>query len=119
VPYNIHLVIVPFFERHTANYVKLLATILDAMYTGWRDKLISVSSDGENTVTGRHGDVVNLLEQQCNNRMLRIWCPAHQLDLVVKRVPRDLDGCWLCRPTDQDSNVESKECLAFFRMLLF
>jgi hypothetical protein len=21
--------------------------------------------------------------------------------------------CWLCRPTDQDSNVESKECLAF------
>jgi hypothetical protein len=29
------------------------------------------------------------------------------------------DGCWLCRPTDQDSNVESKECLAFFRMLVF
>jgi hypothetical protein len=27
--------------------------------------------------------------------------------------------CWLCRPTDQDSNVESKECLAFFRMLVF
>jgi hypothetical protein len=24
--------------------------------------------------------------------MLRIWCPAHQLDLVVKRVTRDLDG---------------------------
>jgi Chromo (CHRromatin Organisation MOdifier) domain len=27
-------------------------------------------------------------------------------------VPAEL--CWLCRPTDQDSNVESKECLAFF-----
>jgi hypothetical protein len=27
--------------------------------------------------------------------------------------------CWLCRPTDQDSNVESKECLAFFRMPVF
>jgi hypothetical protein len=27
--------------------------------------------------------------------------------------------CWLCRPTDQDSNVESKECLALFRMLVF
>jgi hypothetical protein len=28
-------------------------------------------------------------------------------------------ACWLCRPTDQDSNVESKECLALFRMLVF
>jgi hypothetical protein len=30
-----------------------------------------------------------------------------------------LRPCWLCRPTDQDSNVESKECLAIFRMLVF
>jgi hypothetical protein len=30
-----------------------------------------------------------------------------------------VEECWLCRPTDQDSNVESKECLAFFRMLVF
>jgi hypothetical protein len=32
---------------------------------------------------------------------------------------RFMNTCWLCRPTDQDSNVESKECLAFFRMLVF
>jgi short-subunit dehydrogenase len=31
----------------------------------------------------------------------------------------EVTDCWLCRPTDQDSNVESKECLAFFRMLVF
>jgi hypothetical protein len=93
VLYNLHWVIVPFFERQTAiNHVKLIESILDNLYTGWRDKLISVSSDGENTMTGRHGGIVHLLEQQCNNKMLRILCPAHQLDLVVKRVTRDLDG---------------------------
>jgi hypothetical protein len=70
---SLHLVIVPFFERHTAiSYVKLIETILDAICTGWRDKLIFVSSDGENTMTGRHSDVVTLLEQQCKNKMLRI-----------------------------------------------
>jgi hypothetical protein len=35
------------------------------------------------------------------------------------KVPFICHTCWLCRPTDQDSNVESKECLAFFRMLVF
>jgi RNase H-like domain found in reverse transcriptase/Reverse transcriptase (RNA-dependent DNA polymerase) len=38
------------------------------------------------------------------------------LDFVVLHAA---GNCWLCRPTDQDSNVESKECLAFFRMLVF
>jgi hypothetical protein len=62
VLYNIHWVIVPFFERHTAiNYVKLIETILDALHIGWRDKVISASSNGENTMTGRHGGVVTLL----------------------------------------------------------
>jgi hypothetical protein len=38
------------------------------------------------------------------------------LHIIFRFVPHD---CWLCRPTDQDSNVESKECLVFFRMLVF
>jgi hypothetical protein len=41
---------------------------------------------------------------------------------VGRHVERDRERpalCWLCRPTDQDSNVESKECLAIFRMLVF
>jgi hypothetical protein len=61
--YNLKFGDLPFFERHTViNYVKLIETILDALYTGWHDKLISVSSDGENIMTGRHGGVVTLLE---------------------------------------------------------
>ena len=53
VLYNLHLLLVPFFERHAAiNYVKLMTTLLDCMYSSWRDKTISISLDGENTMTG-------------------------------------------------------------------
>jgi len=80
-----HLVLVPFFDRHTSqNYVKLITILLDTLCLPWRDKLISISSDGENTMTGRLGGVVTLLERQCSNPVLRIWCVAHQLDIVVK-----------------------------------
>ena len=45
---NLHLVLVPFFERHiVVNYVKLMLAILDAMYSSRCDKLISISYDGE------------------------------------------------------------------------
>lgn len=85
VLYNFHLVLVPFFELHTAqNYVKLIKTMLDSVCPSWRDKIISISSDGENTMTGRHAGVVTLLEKECSNPVLRIWCVAHQLDIVVK-----------------------------------
>jgi hypothetical protein len=54
VLHNLHLVIVPFFGRHTAvNIFALVVKILDVLFLSWRDKLISVSSDGENTMTGR------------------------------------------------------------------
>lgn len=89
VLYNLHLTLVPFFERHLAvNYVKLITTILDAMHPHWRDLLLSISSDGENTMTGRNGGVVTLLERQCSNPVLRIWCVTHQLDIVVKNATK-------------------------------
>jgi hypothetical protein len=82
---NLHLVLVPFFERHTAiNYVTMINTVLDILCPKWKDKLISIASDGENTMTGRIGGVVTLLANQCTNPVLRVWCVPHQLDLVVK-----------------------------------
>ncbi len=35
-------------------------------------------------MTGRHAGVVTLLENECSNPVLRIWCVLHQLDIVVK-----------------------------------
>ena len=41
-------------------------------------------------MTGRIGGVVTLLEKECSNPVLRIWCVAHQLDIVVKEATRGL-----------------------------
>jgi len=70
--------------------VKLIKTMLDTLCLDWRSKLISISFDGENTMTGRHGGVVTLLEKECNNPVLRIWCVPHQLDIVVKNATQDV-----------------------------
>ncbi len=91
VLYNLHMVLVPFFERHLAvNYVKLIKTMFDTLCPDWRSKLISINSDGEKTMTGRHGGIVTLLVKECNNPVLRIWCVPHQLDIVVKNATQDV-----------------------------
>jgi hypothetical protein len=35
-------------------------------------------------MTGQHTGVVTLLENECSNPVLHIWCVPHQLDIVVK-----------------------------------
>ncbi len=50
-----HLVVVPMFECHTTkNMFNMAVKFLNALYGQWRDKLIEVSFDGKNTMTGRH-----------------------------------------------------------------
>lgn len=85
VLYHLYLFLVPFFERHTtANYVKLIMFLLDKLSPIWRDKVILISFDGKNTMTGRHRAVVTLLEHHCSDPFLHIWCVPQQLDIVVK-----------------------------------
>jgi hypothetical protein len=89
---NLHLVLVPFFHRHTAvNYVTMVKTVMNVLCPTWNGKLISIASDGERTITGRTGGVVTLLERQCTNPVVRVWCMPHQLDLVVKTATVGVD----------------------------
>ena len=93
VLHNLHLAVIPFFDRHTAaNIFDHIVRLLEVLLPNWRDKLLSVSSDGENTMTGRHAGVVTLLENAASNKILRIWCVPHQVDLVIKAITKDLDG---------------------------
>jgi hypothetical protein len=74
---NLHLVQVLFFQRHAAvNYVTMIKTVMNVLCPTWNDKLICIASDGESTVTGRTGGVVTLLERQCTNPVLRVWCSS-------------------------------------------
>jgi len=88
------------FERHTAeNIFNLIVRFLDALNgttTIWRAKLMFVSTDGENRMTGCHHGVVTRLKQVAEFLMLRIWCVPHQIDIVIKNAAAlPQDGQWI------------------------
>jgi hypothetical protein len=65
--HNLHLVVVPFFERHTANNItQLICTLLDNLCPRWRKKLIAATTDGENTMTGCIRGVVTQLDNEAH-----------------------------------------------------
>ncbi|RQM19730.1 hypothetical protein B5M09_013126 [Aphanomyces astaci] len=86
VLFNLHAVVLPMYERHTANYcISLIVRTLDAIAPIWRDKLLGVGSVGENTMTGRHSGVVTQLVAMATyptvlnpyrDRLHQCWSPA-------------------------------------------
>jgi hypothetical protein len=65
---------------------------MDNLYDRWRSKLIGTTTDGENTMTGRHGGVVTLIEREAEHDILRVWCGPHQIDLSAKHFIKDLNN---------------------------
>jgi hypothetical protein len=93
VLFNVHLVCVSFFERHTAiNIFKMICKLLDHLCALWRVKLVSVSTDGENTMMGWLGGFVTLMVKEAVHEVLRVWCPPHQIDLVIKDATCKING---------------------------
>jgi hypothetical protein len=85
VLFNLRQVAIPILERHAAmNLFNMLVKFLDALQQPWREKLIGTSSDGKNTMTGRHGGLVTRIVHCAENNLLRVWCVPHQIDIVVK-----------------------------------
>jgi hypothetical protein len=68
---NLHLVALPMFEWHLAmNIFNLITKFMDVLYSKWRSKLIGMSTDNENTMTGCHVGVVNRFVACANNNVL-------------------------------------------------
>ena len=50
--YNLHLLALPVHECHTGlNMYNLIKKCLDALYCGWKDKLIGISQDEASNMT--------------------------------------------------------------------
>jgi hypothetical protein len=94
---NLHLVAMPMFERHSVvNIFNLITKFMDALYIKWPAKLIDVSTDGENTMTGHHAGVVTRFVKCAENDVLHISCATHQIDIVVKATADGIDnGVWV------------------------
>jgi len=70
---NLHLIAVPFYDRHIAeNIAAMICHILDALYACWRSKIIAFSTDGENTMIGRHTSVVTRIDHESKTKLMRI-----------------------------------------------
>ena len=93
---SLHIVVLPLYDRHTAQYVfSVVDKFLDAFYSPWRHKLVGLATDGENAMTGCHQGLVMRLEREASYSVLRVWCSAHQIDLVVKTATGHLaNGVW-------------------------
>ncbi|RHY05403.1 hypothetical protein DYB36_006565 [Aphanomyces astaci] len=90
---NLHLVALPMFDCHTAeNMFNMIVKLLDALFPKWRAKLIGVSSDGENTMTGRHRGLVTRLVAAAEYNVMRVWCAPHQIDIIAKKCADRIDG---------------------------
>ncbi|CAK9275601.1 unnamed protein product [Sphagnum jensenii] len=93
---NLHLVAIPQFDHHTAlNTFNMLVKFLDALYGLWRCKLINVGTDGERTMVGSLNGLMTCMAREAEHHVLRIWCPPHQMDVIVKDNAEMLyDGEW-------------------------
>jgi hypothetical protein len=110
---NLHLVALPIHERHTGlNMYNLIKKFLDALCSGWKDKLIGISTDGASNMSGRYQGVVTYL---CNNTphlVYCVWCGAHQLDLVVQSATRKLlEGEFVQFVTNMTGNLRRQKNL--------
>lgn len=83
--FNVHLCACPMYESHTGdNMTTLTCRLLDVLCADWKNKLIAVTTDGASNMTGCHVGLVTQLQRLSKPGFYRVWCAAHQLDLLVQ-----------------------------------
>lgn len=85
--FNIRLVALPMYERYTGeNMFILVERFLHALCPEWKQKLISISTDGSSHTAGSQQELVSCVDRACLPGFYRAWCSAHHLDLVVQAI---------------------------------
>ena len=83
---NLHGCALPMFDRHAGEVMfTMVNTVLSILCPDWNICLLGVISDGARNMTGRVAGVVPRLDNAMHDacHFTRIWCGAHQLDLVM------------------------------------
>jgi len=85
--HNFHLLALPMNKRHTGQSMfDMIVKVLDVICPGWRDSLIGVTTDGAKNMTRRHVGLLTFLDNATGPNFIRVWCGAHQLDLIMADV---------------------------------
>ena len=89
--YNLHLMAVPFYDRHTAlNIAAMIQCILNSLLPNWQYTIIAFSTNSENTMIGWHSSVVTWIDKEANFNLMQIWGIPHQVDLLVKEASHSM-----------------------------
>jgi hypothetical protein len=122
VLYNLHLITMSHFDRHTAtNQEAMLVQLLNVLFARWTRKPIGVTTDGKKTNMGHRNDVQVRMVWRAEFKVIQIWCAPHQFDLVVHVAVDKVDGgawvktcytlsTYLCKQSNLITNM-GKTCL--------
>ncbi len=86
------------FDRHTDEVMfNMVNKFLTMLCPNWRIRLIGLASDGARNMTSRVAGIVTRLDATMHDDCLltRIWCGAHQLDLVMEHIMNDVKKTFL------------------------
>ncbi len=86
---NLHGCALPMFGRHTGDIMSTMVNkFLTVLYPDWTICLFGLTSNGACNMTGRVANVVTRLNVTMHSDcyLIRIWCGAHQLDLVMEDI---------------------------------
>ena len=82
-----HFMAIPLFdESHSGESLfRFFEKVFDALCPYWKTKIIGSSTDGAPNITGSHSGFTTRLANAAEGQAFyRVWCLAHQLDLVIK-----------------------------------
>ena len=83
---NFHVVSLPIHGVHTgAVMFDAFQRFFDVLCPSWKRKVLSCASNGEAKMTGWISGFVTRMENVALPGFIRIWCAAHQLDIVMHR----------------------------------
>jgi hypothetical protein len=72
---NAHALALPLRDKHTGEVMfNELCRLLDALCENWRDKVLSISTDGDRSMVGSVRGVATRMENVAKPGFLRVWC---------------------------------------------
>jgi hypothetical protein len=86
---NLHGCTRPMFDRHTGDIMSTMVNkFLTVLCPDWTIRLLGLTYDGARNMTRRVAGVVICLDVAMHSdcSLIRIWCGAHQLDLVMEDI---------------------------------
>jgi hypothetical protein len=94
-----HCFCLPLYGSHTGELMfDVFRQAMDALCPGWVHTLLSTCADGARNMQGRLRGIVSRIARcstAAGHTLIRFWCGAHQLDLVVaKAVSAYCDESW-------------------------